>query len=238
MLAKRDVSYYYKLGYAQAGIGAAILLFSFIAGVAAQYDAGYIHLILPYYVGILMVIQGGITLYAARSGKRWPLGVWLFIFFLLFCVMGFAFLMQRIEGLMYFEKFPCWTEYNQAKKDVQCVCGEGSRDYDIQMIRVAGATSIVPCARAQNTLYIMSNCIYAFSFIGLIVNLLVFVMACNDTCCVSCRRVADVPHFVIPGQPGQPGTVAVGVGETVVTYRVDEQPGPSTTSEALAPHTF
>ena len=229
MLGKRDISHYWKLGYAQAGIGAAILLCSFVAGVAAKYDPGLIHLLLPYYLGILMLVQGGVTLYAAKSGKRWPLAVWLIIFFVLFGVMVFTLLMQEVTKLMHYAKNPCWVEYHAGMGDVQCACGDVRNGY--RLIRVSGATSVEPCARAQNTLFIMSNCVYAFTFIGLIVNLLMFVMACNDTCCVTCRRVGDVPHFVIPGEPG---TSAIAIGETVVTYRCDEQP--AATTEAVMPY--
>jgi len=248
MLLKRDISYYCKLGYTQCGIGAAILFCSFVAGVAARYDSAEIHWLLPYYVGIIMLVQGGITLYVGKVGKRWPLVIWIVLFFVLYIVMGMTLIMQRIVGAEHYAKFPCWTEYNTVKDTVRCVCGDGSSAYNrhaAQMITVNGARGIEPCVRAQNTLYIMSNCVYALTFIGLIINLITFVMACNDTMCVKCYRVGDVPQFVIPGAAGQPGTAAIGLGETIVTYRTDEQPGTSSgttrlesAKEGEKPHAF
>lgn len=241
MLDKRDVSYYWRLGYAQTGIGLAIIFFSFVAGVAAKYETGDIHALVPYYVGILMLVQGSIIIIVAKSGKRWLLGIWLFLFLCLFILIGITMILQRSYGAMFYEKYPCYVQHNPGLNATRCVCANNRYD----MIIVSGATTTNPCLRALNTLYIMSNCIYALSFFGLIVNLLTFVLACNDTCCVSCRRTGDVPQFVIPGAAGQPGTTAVAIGQTTVTYRTDDQPGSSTGTAQLVsakdveqPHAF
>jgi len=231
MLDKRDVSYYWRLGYAQAGLGVAIIFLSFVAGVAAKYETGDVHAMVPYYVGIMMLVQGAIILIVAKSGKRWLLGIWLFIFFCLFVLIGITMVLQRSYGAMFYEKFPCYLQHNPGKSAKRCVCANNRYD----MIIVNGATTVEPCLRALNTLYIMSNSIYALSFFGLIVNLLTFVLACNDTCCLTCRRTGDVPQFVIPGTAGQPGTTAVAMGQTTVTYRTDDQPGSSPGTAQLAP---
>ena len=190
-----------------------------MTGVAAKYHLDEIHLFAPYWVGIPLILQALATLQAARSRKRWPLGIWLPLFFLyLTAACAFMITMPPYKSEMY-ERYPCYVQRNYKLNKSRCTCTYDSEHF----FKVDGASDVVPCIRAFGIMLLMSNVCYMLVVLSLIPQLLMFILVCNDLCCVSCRRAALVPQIIVTGGVNQPGSM-VPVQTETVTYRTDEQP--------------
>ena len=183
MLEKRDIIYYYRLAYTQGIVGAIILALCFVAGVAAKYHMAEIHLFAPYWVGLPMILQAVVTYAAAKTGKRWPLGIWLPLFIVtLVAIAAFMVVMPPFKvGI--FDKYPCYVQHNYKLDKVRCICSYSSTNY----LKVDGADTITPCIRGFDIMILMSNISYMFTVLSLIPELLMFVLVCNDLCCVTCH---------------------------------------------------
>ena len=225
MLEKRDVLYYRRLAYTQGAIGLVMLGLCFVTGVAANYHMAEIHLFAPYWVAIPILLQGIVTMAAARTGKRWPLGLWIPLFILAIVAITIYIITMPAYQVYFYDSFPCYIQTNYAKMDTRCICASSSTSF----LKINGASTIEPCIRALNMMTILSHVSYMFAILALIPELLMFVLVCNDMCCLSCRRAALVPRVVVTGgtQPGQPAQY-LPVQQQTVTYRTDEeQPGSS-----------
>ena len=222
MLEKRDVIYYRKLAYAQGGLGIAMLFFCFVAGVAARYHTVMTHLYMPYWIAIPLVIQGALTWYAAKIGKRWPLGIWIPFFVILICGICILIIALPPYKVAYWRRFPCIVQTHLETGDSRCYCATDDDNY----LKINGAKTIDPCMRAINIMNIMSNANLLLAIVAMVPELLMFVMVCNDLCCLSCRRAALVPQVLVAGGPQQPSHY-VPVQQETVTFRTDQQPGSS-----------
>lgn len=230
MLEKRDVIYYKRLAYTQGAIGLMMLCVCFVSGVAAKYHMTEINAFVPYWVGIPLVMQGIATMAAARTGKRWPLAFWMPLFLVVLCgICAYLIIMPPYKMDIY-EKYPCFVQKNYAKDETRCVCAYNAYNY----LQVNGAKNVEPCVRALDIMMIMGNINYMFAILTLIPELLMFVLVCNDLCCLSCRRAALVPQVIVTGGGHQPGQYLPVQSETIV-YRTDEQPGTSSGQRPAEP---
>ena len=224
MLEKRDIINYKKLGYAQGGLGVAMIFLSFVAGVSARFNMTFTHLYEPYWLGIILVLQGVSTVAASRLGKRWPLAFWAPLFALAFVGIGVYYLFTPLYKAGFYDRFPCIMQKNLETQDTRCNCSFGD---DTEYLYVSGATTLTPCVRALNVINITSNLHLLLAFVALIPELLTLVLVCNDLCCLHCRRAALVPQIAVAGGTGcQPGQYVTVVPQ-VITVRTDEQPGSS-----------
>ena len=221
MLEKRDVIYYRRLAYTQGAIGIMMLCVCLVSGVSAKFHMAEINAFAPYWIAIPLVMQGIATAAAARTGKRWPLGFWLPLFIMVMAGICAYLIIMPPYKIDIFQKYPCFVQTNQAQKKYRCVCAYNSDNY----LQIDGPDNVEPCVRAVDIMMIMGNVNYMFAILALMPELLMFVLVCNDLCCLSCRRAALVPQVVVTGGAQQPQFVPVQ-SETV-TYRTDEQPGSS-----------
>ena len=233
MLAKREVIYYKKLSYAQGGLAIGMLFFCFVAGVSAKYstEMTFTHLYIPYWIAIPLITQAMLTMLAVRSGKRWPLGIWIPLFVITMAgICSFIVAMPPYK-IGFFSRFPCIVQTNWADEKTRCTCS-----FDMyQYLTINGPDTVAPCVRALTILNITSNVNLLLAILAVIPQLLMFVLVCNDLCCLSCRRAALVPQFIVAGgtqqQPGQ----YLPVQSETVTYRTDEQPGASSGQRPAEP---
>lgn len=228
MLEKRDVLNYKKLGYAFGGLGIGILFFCFVAGVAAKYHMTLTHLYVPYWLGIILILQGASALGAVRTGKRWPLAFWIPLFIMAMagiCTLAIILAPYKID---FYDRFPCLVQkemgskFELQKNNTRCICSFDQDEY----LTINGQTTIVPCMRALTILNVTSNINFLLAAVAIIPNLLMFVLVCNDLCCLSCRRAALIPQVIVTQGPQQQAQYVPVQAETV-TYRTDEQPGSS-----------
>ncbi|KAL5257103.1 hypothetical protein ACHWQZ_G012138 [Mnemiopsis leidyi] len=223
MLEKRDVIYYRRLAYTQGAIGIMMLCVCFVSGVSAKYHMAEIHAFAPYWIGIPLVLQGMVTMAAARSGKRWPLACWFPLFFLVLCGICAYMIILPPYKLEMFRKYPCFIQKNYGLDKTRCICSYNNYNY----LQVDNAENVEPCVRALNIMMIMGNINYAFAILALVPELLMFILVCNDLCCLSCRRAANVPQMILTGGVPQQQPQYVPVQTERITYRTDEQPGSS-----------
>ena len=195
----------------------------FVSGVSAKYHMAEIHAFAPYWIGIPLILQGMATMAAARTGKRWPLGLWLPLFFLVLCGICAYLIILPPYKIGFYRKYPCFIQTNYAQEKTRCVCAYNNYNY----LQVDGSKTVEPCVRALNIMMIMGNVNYAFTILALIPELLMFVLVCNDLCCLTCRRAALVPQMVVTTTGGQQPAQFVPVQSETITYRTDEQPGSS-----------
>ena len=221
MLQKTDRKYYKGLGYTQGLLGFGVLFLCFVAGVSATYHMSEIHLFAPYWIGIPRIMEGLCALAAARTGKRWPLAIWIPLFVVSLCGTAAYLVTLPAFKLDFFEKYPCYLQTNYKTQDTRCICAYDEED----LLMVGGAESIEPCVRALNILLIGGNLNYLLCILALIPEFLLFVLVCNDLCCLSCRRAALIPQVVLQSGSTQQ---YVQVQSETVTYRTDEErPGTS-----------
>jgi len=222
MLEKKDVKYYKKLAYAQGGLGVGMLFFCFVAGVSAKFHIpSLMHLYVPYWMAILLIIQAVATMAASRMGKRWPLGFWIALFLPVMAgICAFVIVMPPYK-VGFYRRYPCIVQTNIETQDTRCVCSFDEDEY----LLINGPKTIAPCVRALTIINITSNINFLLAAVALIPELLMFVLVCNDLCCISCRRAALVPQVIIAGgqQPGQ----YVPIQAQTVMVRTDDQPGSS-----------
>ena len=195
----------------------------FVSGVSAKYHMAEIHAFAPYWIGIPLILQGMATMAAARTGKRWPLGLWLPLFFVVLCGICAYLIILPPYKIGFYRKYPCFIQTNYAQEKTRCVCAYNNYNY----LQVDGSKTAEPCVRALNIMMIMGNVNYAFTILALIPELLMFVLVCNDLCCLTCRRAALVPQMVVTTTGGQQPAQFVPVQSETITYRTDEQPGSS-----------
>lgn len=228
MLEKRDITYYRRLGISKVAIGLALLGGSFILGVSAKYNNAEINLYAPYWVGIPILLQGFIFMVAARSGKRWPLGVWIVFFVVGISAVATYMSVTPAYKAYIHDRYPCYLQRNEFRDKTRCICASGSYDSDLFLI-IKNAKSSAPCYRVLNMVAIFTNVAYMLITLSLIPTFLGFVLVCNDLCCLSCRRAALIPQVLVtqPNMPGAPQQV-VPIQSQTVTYRTDEQAGSST----------
>jgi len=222
MLEKRDVIYYKKLAYAHGGLGVGMLFFCFVAGVAAKYHMVLTHLYIPYWLAILLILQGISAMGASRLGKRWPLAFWIPLFFLVMAGICAYIIALPPYKVSFYNRFPCIVQRNLENNDTRCICSFDKDEY----LTIDGPKTVAPCMRALNILNVTSNVNFLLAAVAIIPELLMFVLVCNDLCCLTCRRAALVPRVVVAGGAQQQGQYVPVQAETI-TYRTDEPAGSS-----------
>ena len=228
MLEKRDITYYRRLAITKVAIGLSLIAIAFIIGVAARYHNSEIHVYAPYWVGIPILINGFILGLAAKTGKRWPLGIWIVFFIIgLGTVGAYMSVMPAYKARLH-DRYPCYLQKNVHRGKTRCICASGSYDDDL-FLKVNNAKSNEPCYRVINMIMMLANVAYMIAILSLIPTFLAFILVCNDLCCLSCRRAALVPQVLVtqPAIPGAPQQVIPVQSETV-TFRTDQQAGSST----------
>ena len=230
MLEKRDRSYYRQLAICFVGLAVPLLAGAFVAGVSAEWHTPTFHLMVPYWAAFPMLALAGCLWAASRTGKRWPLGVWIPFFILTLGVITFYLIYMNYEKAYLLDRFPCYLQTNYYQDKTRCIC-TGS-DYDSGYLIVSNTGSINRCVRALNIVAITANIAYAIMCFAVVPLFLSFVLVCNDLCCVSCRRASSLPQVIVTG--GQPGVPQqhIAVQRQVITYRTDEQPGSSSGAAA------
>ena len=219
MLEKRDVIYYTRLAYTQGALGAAILSLCFVTGVAAKYHMTEVHLFAPYWVGIPLILQALATYLAARIHKRWPLAIWFPLFFVFLAAASAFIITMPVYKANLYNRYPCFVQSNDKYDKSRCICA-----YDnTQFLEVDGASDVTPCIRVFNVMFLMGNVNFMLIVLSLIPELLMFILVCNDLCCVSCRRSALVPQIIVTSGGSHPGSM-LPVHSQTVTYRTDEEP--------------
>ena len=154
MLEKRDIIYYKKLAYAHGGLGVGMIFLCFVAGVSARFNTTYTHLFEPYWLGIILILQGVSTMAASRLGKRWPLAIWLCLFVMAFIGIGAYWLLTPVYKVEFYGRYPCVMQTHLETQETRCIC---SKETDSEYLIVNGATSLKPCMRALNIVNITSN---------------------------------------------------------------------------------
>lgn len=198
-----------------------MILTCFVSGVSAEWHTNDIHELAPYWMAIPLLIQAALLMLAVRSSKRAWLAI-AFIFFFIFLIAMCAFLIISPYRREY-SGYECYVQKNNKEDKTRCACSADEENYFI----VKGAKTAEPCYRAYNILVLMSNICYALGILCIVPQMCLFVLLCNDLCCLSCRRSAMVPQVVIAtGNPQNPSMQTVPV--QTVTYRTDEQPTTST----------
>jgi len=225
MLEKRDRKYYKQLAICFLAMSVPLLAGAFVAGISAEWHTATFHLLVPYWAAFPLIAMGGCLWMAARTGKRWPLGVWFPFFFLSLGAITFYLIYMNFEKAYLLDRFPCYVQTNYYQDKTRCMCT--GQDYDTGYLIVTGPSTIDRCVRALNIAAIAANISYAVLCFAVVPLFLSFILVCNDLCCISCRRASSMPQVIVTGgQPGVPQQ-AIEVQRQVITYRTDEQPGSS-----------